>query len=260
MLGDLGASVLDLALAAGGGDDFQGAQDGHAGAHQGRVGAAEAGERNLVHEIAEDGRLHEEVVLLAATIRRRDILARDEIHPVGAKGERPPPRLHEIAQVDQELGGSGELGAEIRKHGGKHRDDKDQQHVDQRHREADDRDRIGHGGLDLLGQLDRGLEIAGHLAENLGEAAGRFTGLHHGDEKIRIRLGEFLDRSGERRAGGDVIAHIADDDAENLVLRLVLQGLQTGDERQAGLQQGGELAGKDREFTKAERVGLGLLL
>ena len=67
--------------------------------------------------------------------------------------------------------GSRQLGAEVREHGGEDRDDEDQQHIDQRDRQADDRDRVGHGGLHLLGQLDRGLEVTGHLAQDLGEAA-----------------------------------------------------------------------------------------
>jgi len=70
-----------------------------------------------------------------------------------------------------------------------------------RDRQADDRDRVGHGGLHLLGQLDGGLEVTGHFAEDLRQATGRFTGLDHGDEQIGESPGKFPDRGRKRGAG-----------------------------------------------------------
>jgi len=61
--GDFIARVLDLGLAARRGDDLERPQDRHARADQGRVGAAEAGERDLVNQAAEDGGLDEEFIL-----------------------------------------------------------------------------------------------------------------------------------------------------------------------------------------------------
>ena len=260
VLGDLGAGVLDLAFAAGGGHDLKGAEDGHAGTHECGIGAAEAGERDLVDEVAEDGRLDEKHVLLATAVGRRDVFAAEVIDAVGAEAEGPPPFLHEITEVDEHLRGQGQLGAEIGEHGREHGDDENQQHVDQRDRKTDDRDRVGHGGLHLLGQLDGGLEVAGHLAENLGESAGRLTRLDHGDEEIREHPGESLDGRRKGCAGGNIVAHIANHDAEHLILRLILQGFETGDEGQAGLQQGGQLAGEYRKLPKVELVGFGSFL
>ena len=57
------------------------------------------------------------------------------------------------------------------------RDDEDEEDVDERDGQADDRDRVGHGRLDLLGQFDRGLEVTGNLAENFRQAAAGLTGL-----------------------------------------------------------------------------------
>ena len=47
---------------------------------------------------------------------------------------------------------------------------------------------------------------------------------------------------------------------KDLVLRLVLKGLEAGNERQTGLQQRGELAGEKGQLAEVELVGLGFLL
>src|SRR5690606_30149928 len=82
----------------------------------------------------------------------------------------------------------------------------------------------------------------------------------HRDEERVERLGEKLDRGGKRTARGDFVAHIADDDAENRILGLVLQGLQALDQRQTGVEQRGELLGEDGELAERQLVVLGLFL
>src|SRR4051812_38815223 len=118
MLRDLFAGILNLRLAAGGGNDLERPQDRHAGADERGVGAAETGERDLVHEISEDRRLDEEVVLRAATIGSLDELAAKEERGVGGNQQRPATevrrhRLQKIAEIDQELRRGRQLCAEV---------------------------------------------------------------------------------------------------------------------------------------------------
>ncbi len=213
-----------------------------------------------MHQIAEDRGLDEELVLGAAAVGRRGELAQGEPEAVAAEADRPPPRLHEIRQVDQELRRRRQLGAEVGEHRREHRDDENQQHVHQRDRQADDRDRVGHGRLHLLRQLDRRFEVAGHLLENFREAAGRFAGLHHGAEQRVEGIRKFPDRGRKGITLRDVAAHIANHDAEARVFRLVLQCLEALHERQAGGQQRRDLLREQRELAERELVGLRLFL
>ena len=145
VLGDFGACVLDLHFAAGAGHNLQGPQDGYARPDERGIGAAEAGQRDLVDEVAEDRRPDEQVVLHPAALGRGDEFP--EPPPGGDHPEHNPVEvvLQEVAGVDQELGRRGQLRAEIGEHRREHRNDKDEQHVDEDDGQADDRDRVGHG-------------------------------------------------------------------------------------------------------------------
>src|SRR5690606_37278969 len=102
--GDLGAGVLNLDLVAGGGHDFERAQDRHAGADQGRVGAAEAGERNLVDEAAKDGRADDALILHPATVGSGHEFFQDQIDEIKSHADV------QDAGFEEKLGEAGKVG------------------------------------------------------------------------------------------------------------------------------------------------------
>jgi len=79
-------------------------------------------------------------------------------------------------------------------------------------------------------------------------------------KRLGKALRELLHGRREGIARGDVQAHVADDDLEIDVLRLVLKRLEALHQREAGVEERGELLGEDREFAEGQLVALGLFL
>src|SRR5256884_2337871 len=89
------------------------------------------------------------------------------------------------------------------------------------------------------------------LLEELGqpdqygvEDAARFAGRDHVDVQIAERLGVLAQRIGEGLTALDVIDDLPGDVGEDLILGLLRQDVERLDERQAGVDHRGELAGE----------------
>ena len=164
VLGNLHAGAFNLHLITRRGDDLERAQDGHAGADERRIGPAKTGERDFMNEVTKNRCPHEQLILGGPALGRGDIFSQAPINPVAKRDEVEKIRFQEITQFDEELGRRGELGAEVLKHIREDRDHKDEQHIDQCHREADDGDGVSHRGFNFLGEPDGRFEIAGDFA------------------------------------------------------------------------------------------------
>ena len=75
--------------------------------------------------------------------------------------------------------GAGSFAPKSRKDLAEDRDDLDDEEGGDRKRDADDDDRIGHRGFDLLLQPRGGFEEAGEPVENFREQTAGFTRFHH---------------------------------------------------------------------------------
>ena len=162
----------------------------------------------------------------------------------------------EIAHVDQELRRSGQLGAEVLEDFAENRNDPDDQEGGDREGDADHDDRISHGRLDLLAQTRAGFEEAGQPIENLGQQTAGFARFHHADEQPIEDARMLRDRLVKGFAALDARGDVADDVAQIALpfrVALLVERGQRLDERDAGLDHGGELAGKENEIGLLDR-------
>src|SRR5205814_2972102 len=166
---------------------------------------------------------------------------------------------HEIADVDKKLGRRRKLRAEVLEDLAKDRDHLHNQEGCNRHRDANDNDRVGHGGLDLLAQPRAGFEEAGETVENLREQTAVLTGLHHAYEKPIKHSRMFRDRFVKSFAALHAGGYVTDDMPQALLafwIALVIESSQGLDQRNAGLDHRGKLSGKKNEIGLFDRPGL----
>ena len=83
--------------------------------------------------------------------------------------------------------------------------------------EAEHGDRVGHGRLDLLAQLDLLLDGVGQLEQHRVEHAAGLAGSHHGDVEAVERLRVAGQRLREGRPLLDVGPHLVDDLGQDLL-------------------------------------------
>jgi hypothetical protein len=228
-------------------DDVEGLEDRHARRHQGAQVAGEAGQGELLEEVAE----HRQPQLQ---------WVHDVAHALGL-AELPPPRhehdrahdedrqhvAHRARKEDQDLGRQRELAAEVLEHARERGDDEDEHADAHEDRQAEDHDGVGQGGLDLAAQPDVGLEVVGDLAHRDVEEAAGLAGPAHADHQ----WGEDGGVAGEGRrqavAGLDVLLDVAQHLAELDVVGLVGHDRERAEHGQAGVDHRGELAREDRE-------------
>ncbi len=109
--------------------------------------------------------------------------------------------MHKIAEVNEELRGSGQLGAEARVNFAEHRHDLDQQEDGDADGHHGDHDGIHHGGLDLAAQPGGVFQVRGQPGQNFGEQTAFFARPDHADVKLVENLGMFGQRLGKAVAG-----------------------------------------------------------
>ena len=242
--------LLDDVVAGGVADDGHDLEDRHAGADELRKSASEAGQADFMDELAEDGELEFVAVpnLPSALGLEEGFDAED-----GAADDRDdevPVAADEVAEVEEELCGRGELRAEVGEDFAEDGDDADDEEGGDRECDEEHDDRVGHGGLDLLFQPRGGFEEASETVENFGEQTAGFARFHHAGVKAVEDPGVFRDGLVKRIALLHERADFADDAAQaGLFFRvgLLVERGQAGDEREAGIDHGRELAGEKHE-------------
>src|SRR5207244_7837553 len=118
---------------------------------------------------------------------------------------------NEIGDVDQELGWSGQLGAEILENFAEDRHYPNNQECSDRKGDADHDDRIGHGRFNFLAQTRAGFKKSGKALQNLCEQTAAFTSFHHADEEPIENAGMFRDRFVKCFSALDASGDVADD-------------------------------------------------
>ena len=114
------------------------------------------------------------------------------------------------------------------------------------HRDHADGDRVGQGRLDLAAEPDVRLERVRDLDHRRVEEAADLAGAHHAhhDRRELLVLAEGV---GERVALLHLVAHVDEQIAQAPALGLLGQDRQAAQDRQAGREHRGELAGEDRK-------------
>jgi hypothetical protein len=116
------------------------------------------------------------------------------------------------------------------------------QHDDDHRRHEGDHGRVGHGGLDLLPRLEVTLEVVGQLEQHGVQATGELGRLKDAQVVRREGVGVLTGGRGEGEPAAQRLDHVAEDLLEELVGRLLLDGLEGVQDRDAGLDEHGELA------------------
>ena len=150
------------------------------------------------------------------------------------------------------MGGSGELLAEIGEHLREDRNDVHEQDDRDDDGDGDDRGRIDHRALDLLGQLHRLLDVIGEAGQDRIENAAH---LSRGDDVDEEGVEAFRVTGqgiGEGGAALHVLLDLEDRLLERRVLLLRPEDIQALDERKPRVDHGGELAGEDGQLLPGD--------
>ena len=118
--------------------------------------------------------------------------------------------------------------------------------------DREDGGRVGEGGADLVAELRHLLDVGGEAVHHGMESA---AGLARGDQ-VHVEVVEgprpALHRLGEAGPGFDFGADLQQDGAEPGVLALDAQDVQALEQRQARVQQDGQLAAEDGERLRPD--------
>src|SRR6185437_45455 len=234
------------------GNDVQDFQNGNAAADERGERAGEAGQADLVRDGAEDGQFNAAAIPEFTALRGFDEPEPAVNNPATAQDEQQDVVLHEIAEVDQELGGRGQLAAETRIHVREHRHHLDQQEGGDEHGHHADDGRIHEGGFDLFAESRGVFQVGRQARKNFGQQTALFTGGNHGDIQAAEGFGVLLQSFGETVTAFHARANVLDDVAHDLVGGLFGERLEALHHRETGINHGGELAGKDDEVGKAD--------
>ena len=159
------------------------------------------------------------------------------------------PRMKSLRSM-KELRWRRQFRAEIFEDLAEDRDDADNEESRDQKRDANDDDRIGHGGFDFLAQTRAGFEESGKPIENFGEQTAVLAGFHHADvepiENARMFARSIREGLAALHARGDVANDVFEIFLPLIVALLVERGHRL-DERDAGFNHGRELAGEKHE-------------
>ena len=195
--------------------------------------------------------------------RRAEEGTNTEEHAADTQNQEVPFAAHEIADVDQELGWRGEFRAEVLEDFAEDRHDLDDEEGGDGHRDADHDDGISHRGFHLLSEAGARFEESGQPVENLGEQTAVLARFHHADEKpienARMLGNRFMKGFAPLHSSG----HVADDVAQALLalrIALVVKRRHGLDQRNACLDHGGQLTGKENQVSFLDGPGFLALL
>src|SRR5262249_30189256 len=152
-----------------------------------------------------------------------------------------------VADVDRDLRRRGKRLAHAAVELAEDRDDVDKKDRDDGHGDGDDRRGIDHRAFDLAFELGGFFDEYGDTHEDRVQDAAHLAGRDHVHVKVVEYLRVLLQRLGERDAAFDVLLDGSDDVAEKLVLGLLAQDVEALDDRQAGVDHGGELPCEDHD-------------
>ncbi len=166
--------------------------------------------------------------------------------------------LHEITDPDDELGDGRErfVSQHVVKNRLEFRDDEDHQESHDDHREGEHDDRINHRRLDLVFDLLRFFLELGETTEDEFEHAAELASFHHVDEELVKNLRMLFEAFGKRAATLHGISELIDCALENKIAFLFRQHIQPAEQRQTGVDQGRELAGKNHQHLGFDRLFL----
>jgi hypothetical protein len=224
-------------------DDLQRGDERYPGLEEAGQGAAETGRGRLDGEVAQAGEGEFEPVPAAPARRCGEIPAQPGQHGQHGHQHRPPEASQEAAHGDEQHRGQGQglLGA-LEHRGDARHDEGDQQkqhhHPDQGHEQ-----RIKHGRADARAQGVLVFAELGQPVEDHVERARGLAGAHHVDVDAGEEFGMLGQGRGERVALVDRVLDLGEDGAEGAVAGLFDQAGERRHERDAGAEQGGQLAG-----------------
>ena len=233
---------------------LDGDHDRHAGAVEGGERARPAGEGDLLHGLADLHRdLHAEARPTAGGPRRSVLPLLEADDDADEAGDEQVPLVREgVGERDRELGDRRQLAAEVLEDVHEHGDDEGDQR-DQHDAARSDSTTAGYIIADLTWRRSESSAsswVAMRLQRVLEDAAG-LTGADHGDVERVEDLRVALERVGEREAGLDVLADLAERLLELGVLDLLLEHVERAQQRHARRDHHRQLPGHDRSGRAA---------
>ena len=130
-----------------------------------------------------------------------------------------------------------------------------EQHHDRQAGHDQQDDRVDQRGAHLLGQLLGLVEILGEPAQHVVQAAACLAGPNHADIGAGEHVLVLVEGIGERAARLDPLQQIGEQAAHRLARGQVAEQAQGLIDRQAGIEQRGQLAGHDRDLAATHPSG-----
>src|SRR5581483_9748294 len=235
--------------ARGDGETFQ---DGHAGGDQSAERAAEARDRDLAQQHADNRKVEQELVEVVAAFGMLGDLLDGNDQRDQAGDEHPREAAHEVAGAHDDAGGQRKVntqaGEQLRKRG----DDELQQAADDQHGDADDRHGIDERRLDGRFQLDGFFDVGRKALENRVQNTAGLARLDHVGGEVVEDLGIATHGVGEGGAALDRGPHAVQGALERLALLVGAKDFKTLHQRQSGVDHDGELAEEDGNVLGAD--------
>src|SRR5436309_807676 len=205
------------------GHHFQRLHNGDATADQRAQRARESRDDHLADQRPEDR--YPQLKLVKPEPARRRV----DIHSEPVQGQQDEPK-EDIPIAGEQLGTEDQDACRQRQHQVQTFEEPDELRQDEEHQEEDhtkgeghDGRRIGDGGANFLAQRQVLFKERRHAVEHVVEHATHLAGAHHVDHERVECLRVLAERVGERHALLDFLANLADNLAEFLALRLLLE-------------------------------------
>ncbi len=240
--------LLEHVVAERAGDDLEGLEDRHARVRHLCEEAAEAADRALQVQLAEDGHLQLELVELIASLFRRDPPLEEEAEDDDSAEDVVPVGLDGLGEVDERLRERGKGLAEAREHLREDRHDELDERGGHEQRDRDDDGRIGHRALHLAPEARRRLHDGGESLQHARELARLFARDDHVDVHVLEELREGDESLRHRVAAFDRRADVGEHFLELGVRALFLERLDRRQNRHARADHGRDLARERNDF------------
>src|ERR1700733_3781785 len=247
----LGDGALDDRVSGGPRGDVQAFQDGHAAGDQSAERPGEAGDGDLSHEWTDQRNFQNDGVNRHAALRRAIPGLQGEHATREEQGDdEAVDAADEIAEHDDDARGQRQVHTQAVEELGENRHDLPEQQDDDAAGDAQDGDRINHGGLHGALQLDVLFNVAGEALENGVQNTARLAGFDHVVVQRVEDLFVLLHGGGKSGASFDRAAHAIENLLESDVFLLSSENLQALHQGQTGVNHDGELAGEDGQLLR----------
>ena len=233
-------------------------ENGDAAGDEGAEGARETGDRGLAQEIAEERETELKAIESDPAARVATEEFPEEEEKDDDEDDCAPMIFDRVADGDDEKGDAGErsVAQHVVKDLLEAWDDEDEQKRHDGDGEKHDDDRVDHRSDDLVFDLLRLFLELSQTGKDPFENAAEFTGARHVEVKVVKDLGVLCEGFGEGAPAFHGIGEGADCFAEDSIALLFGEDGEGAEERQAGPDEGGELAGEDHQGLRFDRLAL----